>query len=55
MAFNPCEAANQRKPLAEVDIHFPELRNADKRAVLKSPQVLICLNCGKAEFKAHAR
>ena len=35
---------------SEVDIHFPGLRNAGKKPVLVFPEILVCLNCGKAEF-----
>jgi hypothetical protein len=50
MACNSCGAKNQGKFLSEVDIHFPGLRNASKAPVLVYPELLICLNCGKAEF-----
>jgi hypothetical protein len=50
MACISCGAANHGKYLAEVDIHFPGLRNAGKKPVLVFPEILICLNCGKAEF-----
>ena len=50
MACISCGAPNQGKFLAEVDIHFPELRNVNKSPVLFYPELLVCLNCGKAEF-----
>ena len=41
---------NQEEHLAEVDIHFPGLRNAGKSPVLVFPELLVCLDCGKTEF-----
>ena len=50
MACISCAAENEGEFLSEVDIHFPGLRNVDKRPVLVCAQLLVCLNCGKAEF-----
>jgi hypothetical protein len=50
MACISCGVPNQGKFLAEVDIHFPELRNVNNSPVLLYPELLVCLNCGKAEF-----
>jgi hypothetical protein len=41
---------NQGKFASEIDIHFPGLKNVDKRPVLAYPELLVCFNCGKAEF-----
>jgi hypothetical protein len=35
---------------SEIDIHFPGLSNVKKSPVLVHPELLVCLNCGKAEF-----
>ena len=35
---------------AEMSIHFPGLKNISKPHVLVYPELLICLNCGMAEF-----
>jgi hypothetical protein len=31
-------------------IHFPELKDIDKPVVWVFPEVVVCLNCGMAEF-----
>ena len=50
MACNSCGAVNQGKFTSEIDIHFPGLSNAKKSPVLVYPELMVCLNCGKAEF-----
>jgi hypothetical protein len=50
MACNSCGSLNQETFTSEIDIHFPGLRNANKRPVLVFPELLVCLSCGKAEF-----
>jgi hypothetical protein len=50
MACNSCGSANQGKFTCEIDIHFPGLSDAKKSPVLVYPELLVCLNCGKAEF-----
>ena len=47
---NACGSANQRKFTAEIGIHFPGLKNIDKPVVWVFPQLVICLDCGIAEF-----
>ena len=50
MACNSCGSVKQEKFTSEIDIHFPGLSNAKKSPVLVCPVLLVCLNCGKAEF-----
>jgi hypothetical protein len=50
MPCSSCGSINQEKYLAEVDIHFPGLRNAGKRPVLVFPELVVCFDCGKTEF-----
>jgi hypothetical protein len=50
MACNSCGSLDQGKFTSVVDIHFPGLKNANKNPVLVFPQLLVCFNCGKAEF-----
>ena len=45
----PCNSCGSMY-LAEVDIHFPGLRNAGVCPVLVFPELLVCLDCGKTEF-----
>ncbi len=50
MACRSCGSVNQGKFTTEVDIHFPGLRNVKKSPVLVYPKLLVCLDCGNAEF-----
>ena len=45
-----CASVNQKKFSAEMGIHFPELKNVDKPVVWVFPEVVVCLDCGTAEF-----
>ena len=45
-----CESVNQRKFNAEMGIHFLGLKNIDKPVVWVFPDVVVCLDCGTAEF-----
>ena len=35
---------------AEVVIHFSRLKDIEKRPVVLSPELFVCLVCGRAEF-----
>ena len=45
-----CASVNQKKFSAEMGIHFPELKDIDKPVVWVFPEVVVCLDCGMAEF-----
>ena len=45
-----CTSSNQREFPAEVNIHFPGLRNAERHGVFVFPRLLICLDCGSSSF-----
>lgn len=45
-----CGSVSQSKFRAEMGIHFPGLQNIDKPAVWVFPELVVCLNCGVAEF-----
>jgi predicted nucleic-acid-binding Zn-ribbon protein len=45
-----CAYGNRVEFSAEINIHFSGLRNLDRPSVLVFPKVLVCLNCGFAEF-----
>jgi hypothetical protein len=45
-----CGSANQSKFTAEMAIHFPGLKNSDKPVVWIFPELVVCLDCGTAEF-----
>ena len=36
--------------VAEINVHFPGLRNLDKPPVLVFPKLLVCLGCGVSKF-----
>jgi hypothetical protein len=45
-----CGSNWQKKFTGEICIHFPGLKNVNKPTVWVFPDVLVCLNCGSAEF-----
>jgi hypothetical protein len=45
-----CGLDNQKEVDAEINIHFPGLKNLDRPSVLASPKLLVCPDCGFAEF-----
>jgi len=50
MLCKSCGSVNQKKFSAEMGIHFPGLKNIDKSAVWVFADVVVCLDCGIAEF-----
>jgi hypothetical protein len=50
MACNSCGSVNQGEFRSETDIHFPGLENANKRPIVLFPEMVVCQNCGRAEF-----
>ena len=50
MPCKPCGSVNQRKFSAEMGIHFLGLKNIDKPVVWVFPEVVVCSDCGTAEF-----
>jgi hypothetical protein len=49
-----CASSNQMEFPAEVMIHFPGLKNADKPGVFVFPRLLVCLDCGSSSFTTPA-
>jgi hypothetical protein len=45
-----CESVNQNKFVAEMGIRSPGLKNIDKPTVWVFPQLVVCMDCGMAEF-----
>jgi hypothetical protein len=45
-----CGSDNLRKFTAEAAIHFPGPKNIDKPVVWLFPELLVCLDCGRATF-----
>jgi hypothetical protein len=51
MTCNLCGSVSLHTFESETSIHFPRLKDADKLlVVVVCDQLLVCLNCGKAEF-----
>jgi hypothetical protein len=50
MQCKTCVSLNQGKFSAETAIHFPGLKNIDEAAVFVSGEIVVCLDCGAAEF-----
>lgn len=50
MACKSSGSGNQNEFGAEINIHFPGLKNLDKPAVLVFPKLVVCLDCGFTEF-----
>jgi hypothetical protein len=50
MPCKSCGSVNQKKFSAEMGIHFLELKDIEKPVVWVFPEVVVCFNCGMAEF-----
>jgi hypothetical protein len=50
MPCKSCGSVNRKKFSAEMGIHFLGLKNIDKPVVWVFPEVVVCLDCGNAEF-----
>jgi len=44
------ETLNTVHPCSEIGIRFPGLKNIDKPVVWVFPELVVCLDCGTAEF-----
>ncbi|MGC1416673.1 MAG: hypothetical protein WA817_15415 [Candidatus Acidiferrum sp.] len=42
--------SQSEKVTAEIAIHFPGPKNIDKPIVWAFPEIVVCLDCGTAEF-----
>lgn len=45
-----CRSSNESTFVAEINIHFPELKNLNKPSVLVFPKLTICLDCGFTHY-----
>jgi hypothetical protein len=45
-----CGSSNQRKFIGEMGIRSPGLKGLDKPIVFVFPELIVCLDCGMAEF-----
>ena len=50
MSCQRCESLQARTFTAEINIHFPGYEGLAKPSVWVFPQILVCLECGAAQF-----
>ena len=50
MFCKSCQSENERNFNGGIGMHFPGLEGLDKPIVWVFPKVLVCLDCGFAEF-----
>jgi hypothetical protein len=50
MRCNSCGSVNQKKFIGEMGIRSPGLNGLNKPIVFVFPQLVICIDCGTAEF-----
>jgi hypothetical protein len=50
VACSVCGSIRQQKFESETTIHFPKLKDIDKHPVVVAAELLVCLNCGKADL-----
>jgi hypothetical protein len=50
MSCKSCKSENQSNFNAEIGIHFPGLKGLNKPTVWVFPKLVVCLDCGVAEF-----
>jgi hypothetical protein len=55
MSCKSCQSQNQREFNGETAIHFLGLRGLEKPIVWVFPKLLVCLDCGFAEFVVPGR
>ncbi len=54
MSCKSCGSVEQKKFNAEMNLHLPGYENLDKATVWVFPEVVVCLDCGHAEFMVPA-
>jgi hypothetical protein len=50
MICRSCQSENQHSLNGEIAIHFPGLAGLNKPIVWVFPKLMVCMNCGFAEF-----
>jgi len=45
-----CQSENQKKFTSEIAVHFPGIEGLKKPIVWMYPKILVCLDCGIAQF-----
>jgi hypothetical protein len=55
MSCPACTSDKQHPFASEVALHFPGLEGLNKPIVWVFPKILVCLDCGHAEFEVPER
>lgn len=50
MPCTPCRSVNQKRFIGEMGIRSPGLNGLNKPIVFVFPQLVVCMDCGTAEF-----
>lgn len=50
MPCKSCGSVHQREFIAEMGIRSPGMQNIDELSVWVFPELIVCLDCGNAEF-----
>jgi hypothetical protein len=50
MQCKSCASINLREFISEICIRFPGLKNINKATVWIFPELMVCSDCGRAEF-----
>ena len=50
MLCSSCHSGRLREYNAEINVHFPGMRGLNIPTAWVSPQLLVCLDCGQAQF-----
>jgi hypothetical protein len=51
MSCRACKSANQHTFGSEINLHFPGRNGLDKPTLMVFPHLLVCFDCGFAEFE----
>ena len=51
MVCHSCHSGKVREYRAEINIHLPGIKGLDIPTVWAFPTILVCLNCGTAQFE----
>jgi hypothetical protein len=54
MCCQSCNLGEVREYTAEINIHFPGMKGLSVPTVWASPKLLVCLDCGAAQFSIPA-
>lgn len=50
-----CQSVAQREFPAEINVHFPGIKNLTELTVWLFPRLLVCLHCGFTEFQVEEK